>query len=47
MTETKQDMLEIIIQRRIDRFGRIPERTNADKALLELLQLMFDYMKEL
>ena len=45
--EDKIDMLEIAIQKDLERFRIIPEQTGADYLLIDIYETMFEYMKEL
>ena len=45
--EDEMDMLEIAIQKDIERFHSIPEQTGADDLLIDIYATMFEYMKEL
>ncbi len=45
--EDEMDMLEIAIQKDLERFHIIPEQTGADDLLIDIYAMMFEYMKEL
>jgi len=45
--EDEMDMLEIAIQKDLERFHIIPEQTGADDLLIDIYATMFEYMKEL
>ncbi len=45
--EDEMDMLEIAIQKDLERFYIIPEQTGADDLLIDIYATMFEYMKEL
>ena len=45
--EDEMDMLEIAIQKDLERFHIIPEQTGVDDLLIDIYAMMFEYMKEL
>jgi len=45
--EDKMDMLEMAMQKDLERFHAIPEQTGADNLLIDIYETMFEYMKEL
>ena len=45
--EDKMDMLEMVMQKDLERFHSIPEQTGADDLLINIYETMFEYMKEL
>lgn len=45
--EDRMDMLEMAIQKDLERFHSIPEQTGTDDLIIDIYATMFEYMKEL